>query len=109
MIVLFKLLVGHSLGDFALQNDFIANFKSRHAKFFTGETIWPYVLGCHSLIHGGFVFLATGRIELGIAETFAHALIDFGKGEKWFGFHTDQILHIACKVIWLMFLTHLPK
>lgn len=100
LTMLFKLLCSHAIGDFALQNDFIANFKSRHAKFFTGETIWPYVLGAHSLIHGALVTIAIGRPDLGVLETGAHFLIDFAKCEKWFGFHVDQFMHIACKVLW---------
>lgn len=108
MELLFKLLVGHALADFALQTDWIAKNKNRHA--IPGgydpkihgplQTIWPYVLTSHALIHGAFVFLATGRIELGIAETMAHWMIDFGKCEKWYGIHIDQALHIFCKLLW---------
>lgn len=97
---LFLLLAGHALGDFALQGDFIAKFKSRHTPFFTGETIWPYVLASHALIHGAIVFLITHSVRLGIAETIAHATIDFIKCEKKINFHLDQTLHIACKILW---------
>lgn len=96
----FLLICGHALGDFALQNDFVAKFKSRHAAFYTGETVWPYVLGAHSLIHGLIVFLITKNIYFGIAETLAHFLIDFVKCENKIGFHTDQWLHVCCKILW---------
>lgn len=101
MITLFfKLLIAHAVGDFGLQNDFIANFKSRHSKFFTGEIIWPYVLGAHSLIHGGIVFIITHNPYLAFLETMLHGLIDYLKCEKLFGFHVDQFLHVLCKFLW---------
>jgi hypothetical protein len=100
--LLFKLLAGHALGDYALQGDFIAKFKSRHTP--SPEVIWPYVLTSHALIHGLFVYLATGSTNLGIAETCAHWIIDFCKCEKWFGIHVDQIFHIWFKILWVYLL-----
>jgi hypothetical protein len=107
--ILFKLLAGHALGDYALQGEFIATNKNRHFKpkgydpalHGPQQTIWPYVLTSHALIHGLFVYLATASIGLGIAETCAHWLIDFAKCEKWFGIHIDQALHLICKVLWV--------
>jgi hypothetical protein len=32
----------------------------------------------------------------------AHARIDFGKNDGWYGFHLDQFLHMLCKLIWLL-------
>lgn len=104
--LLFKLLCGHALADFALQGEFIAIYKSRHARFFTGETIWPYVLGAHGLIHGLMVFIATGSIYVSLAETVCHCAIDFCKCEKRFGFHVDQLLHVVCKVLWVVVVLH---
>lgn len=100
MTLLFKLISGHALADLTLQTDFVATFKNRHAKFPTGETIWPYVLASHCLFHGALVYLSTQSVNLGIAETIAHFVIDFCKCEKLFGFHADQALHIACKFVW---------
>jgi hypothetical protein len=110
--LLFKLLAGHALADFALQSDFIANNKNRHSipKGYNPDlhgpmqTIWPYVLTSHALIHGLMVFLATGSTTLGLIETGAHWVIDFGKCEKWYGIHTDQWLHIGFKVAYVLFL-----
>jgi hypothetical protein len=53
-------------------------------------------------MHGAFVSLATGSILLGILETMAHAIIDFGKCEGYYHIVTDQILHVECKVLWLV-------
>jgi len=110
---LFLFLVGHAVCDYALQTDWIAKSKSRHSgpppaydpKLHGPiQKIWPYVLSAHALIHGGAVFLITGSVFLGIAETFSHWVIDFGKCEKWYGIHTDQLLHFGCKILWALFL-----
>lgn len=105
----FKLLCGHALADFALQSEFIANNKNRHSvpkgydPKLHGErqTIWPYVLTSHALIHGLMVYIATGNSIWGVLETISHWLIDFGKCEKCYGIHTDQALHLLCKVLWM--------
>lgn len=107
MDTLFWLLVGHAVGDFAMQSDWMVMHKSRHvlvpsARSKQPELIWLHVLTAHSLIHGGIVALATGSVVLGLLETAAHWLIDFAKCEEWFGFHTDQGLHLSCKLIWFM-------
>ncbi|MCI0354597.1 MAG: NAD(P)H-dependent oxidoreductase, partial [Acidobacteria bacterium] len=60
----------------------------------------PVVLSAHAFIHGGAVAFVTQNLGLGLAETAAHWVIDYGKGERWYGFHTDQFLHILCKMAW---------
>ncbi len=104
----FLLLCGHAIADFALQSSWVAINKNRHVrdKMTTEEkqhhqVVWPWLLSAHCLHHGLMVFLVTQKIELGIAETVIHWLIDFGKSEHWYGFHTDQILHIATKGVWV--------
>jgi uncharacterized membrane protein YagU involved in acid resistance len=96
----FYLLCGHAMADFAFQTSFISTSKRRA----NAPDIWPIVLLAHGLIHGFFVTLFTGSVLLGIFETIAHACIDFGKCENWYGLYTDQFLHILCKVIWILLL-----
>lgn len=104
----FWLLVGHALADFPLQGDFIARGKNRHVKPTyippgqTPQTIWPYCLSAHALIHAGFVAAITGSFALGLAELVLHWLIDFAKCESWTGIHSDQALHVACKILWVL-------
>lgn len=97
--LMFKLLVGHALADFSLQSDFIARMKNRWNDN-TGTGMWFYVLSSHALTQGGFVFLATGSVGLGIAETVLHWWIDFAKCEQMISLHMDQVLHVLCKVVW---------
>lgn len=93
--LLFKLVAAHYIGDFALQNDFIAKFKVQGSAPF-----WFHVLIAHCMIHGLGVYLATGRVELGLAEVLAHGIIDSLKGRGQLSFNTDQAIHLICKVIW---------
>ena len=110
MTVLFLLLASHALVDFTFQTEWIAKNKNRHAGGKPSgydpalhgplQTVWPYVLSAHAFQHGLGVYLATNSLGLGLAETAAHWAIDFGKCERWYGIHTDQWLHIGCKVLW---------
>jgi hypothetical protein len=105
--LLFLFLCGHALADFALQTEWIATNKNRHVRRALSpelraqmQIIWPHLLTAHSLHHGLMVYLVSQKLSLGLAETAIHWLTDFGKCEKWYGFHADQILHVAAKVLW---------
>ena len=98
MSTLFLLLCAHALADFPLQGDFLASAKNRHTAM--GRGLWPECLTAHAFIHGGFVYLITGSLLLGLLEVLAHWVIDFGKCELWYSFRVDQLLHIGCKLVW---------
>jgi hypothetical protein len=107
--LLFLLFCGHAIADFALQTTWIAIHKNRHFvdNLLPGEkvmeqTVWPWVLTAHSLHHGLMVFLITQRLSLGLMETVVHWVTDFGKSEKWYGFHIDQVLHLGAKIVWVV-------
>lgn len=95
---LFLLLVGHALADYPLQGDFLSKAKNRAAPM-PGVPFFQ-ALGAHALIHGGFVAMITGVWWLGVAEAVAHAAIDDAKCTGKIGFNTDQVLHVACKLLW---------
>jgi hypothetical protein len=100
----FWLLVAHFVADYPLQGDTTAREKNRHSTTgLQGFVPWYYWLTAHALMHGGAVALVTGSVGLGVAETVAHWLIDFGKCERWYSIHADQALHLGCKVVWLLF------
>lgn len=97
-MLLFQLLCFHALCDYPLQSDFLAKGKN-HRNPIPGIP-WYHCLVGHALIHGGAVALATGRVELGVAETVIHAITDYAKCEGVFGFDADQAVHILCKFLW---------
>lgn len=103
--LIFWLLVAHAVADYALQTEWMVKSKNRHAVQPTASSdrpdlIWIHVLSAHAILHGAGVAIVTGQIWLGVAETVAHWIIDYGKGDRWYGFHTDQFLHIGAKLVW---------
>lgn len=110
MTLFFWLLVGHALADYPLQGDFLARGKNRHlpAAYLppgqVAQAIWPWCLTAHALIHAGAVAYFTGSVLVGVVELGLHWAIDFAKCESWTGIHTDQTLHVACKVAYVLVL-----
>lgn len=101
----FLLLAGHAVCDYPLQGDFLARGKN-HTAPLPGVPAWQMLMW-HALIHGGTVTLITGSLAAGVAETIAHAAIDYMKCEGAFGWNTDQALHILCKACWLFELRYI--
>lgn len=96
----FALMVGHAIADYALQNDFMANAKNHTTEL--GKIYWTWVLPSHGLIHGGFVYGITGSFVLGFLEFVIHTITDYLKCDGKIGYHTDQWIHVGCKVLWVM-------
>lgn len=97
---LLAMLMGHALADFPLQGQFLAEMKNRHAKKPARNPLWVHCMTAHALIHAAFVWAITGSMTLGLAEFFAHWLIDFAKCEGWIDFDQDQALHWFCKFVY---------
>lgn len=89
------LLLGHAAADSLLQPPGLS--RGKRAECFTER--WRS-LGAHGAIHGFFVALLLSPL-LGVAEAVAHAAIDRAKGRGMISNEIDQILHVACKCIWL--------
>ena len=107
--MLFFLLAGHALMDYSLQTDPMAVCKCRRANNPLQQNVpWYYWLTAHALLHGAVVGVIVMwgyndwelAIGFAVAETVAHWLIDFGKCEKLYNIHIDQLLHVLCKVAW---------
>ena len=113
--MLLFLLAGHALMDYALQTDPMAVCKCRRSNHPLQQSVpWYYWMTAHALLHGATVGVlirwgygdlwgdAVWNLALGfaVAETIAHWLIDYGKCEKFISIHTDQALHVLCKVAW---------
>lgn len=97
--LLFNLIAGHFVADYPLQTDFIAKGKSPYAA--PQFVPWYYVLTAHAFTHGLMVSWLTGEWLFGVLETFLHWFIDLAKCCNQTSIHTDQALHILCKVMWV--------
>jgi len=103
----FVFLAVHCVCDFALQSDTMGREKKRASGTALQLVVpWYYWMTAHALIHGLGVMVATQSLVLGLAESAAHFLIDFGKCEGKYGIHVDQGLHVACKVAWCLLVLH---
>lgn len=95
------LMVAHALCDFPLQGDYLASAKRRHHQN-GANGFWVFALSAHALIHAGAVALVTGSVTLGALEFIAHWLIDCGKCEGRIDMSQDQMLHVVCKIVWMV-------
>ncbi|MFO1107236.1 MAG: DUF3307 domain-containing protein [Amaricoccus sp.] len=100
MLALFwQLVIAHAVTDYALQSLFMAEHKAPGSPPLDGEIVWPWILAAHALVNAGGVLAVTGSLPLSMLEAMLHGLVDYGKGRCAFGFHADQSLHIATKVL----------
>jgi hypothetical protein len=98
----FAFAIAHALADYPLQGDYLARMKCRDQAGNLWE--WFSALTAHSLVQAGGVWIVSGSVVLGLTELCLHWLIDLGKGEGKFGYATDQFLHLACKVAYVIVL-----
>ncbi|HSJ02807.1 MAG TPA: DUF3307 domain-containing protein [Verrucomicrobium sp.] len=103
--LLFALLIGHAIADYPLQGEYLALHKNRHYRgagmSAQPQGLWLHCLLAHCLIHAGFVWLITGRVIFGVAELVLHFVLDAAKCERKINFHSDQILHGVCKMLYV--------
>ena len=104
-VLLFALLIGHMLGDYPLQGDFLAVHKNRNVSRAGSpeypERLWIHCMLAHSCIHAGLVWLISGRVVFALAEMVLHFLLDFIKCERMTSHTADQTLHALCKVAYV--------
>ena len=93
------LFMGHFIGDFVLQNDRIAVEKSPGSNM---SLPWYWWMFAHSACHGLITATITGSPLIGTAEWIAHFTIDYFKCKGKFNLLTDQILHLGCKIAWVI-------
>lgn len=96
----FAFAIAHAVADYPLQGDYLARMKCRDQAANPHE--WLIPLTAHSLIQAGGVWIVSGSALLGAIELCLHWLIDLGKGEGKFGYVTDQMLHIVCKLAYVV-------
>lgn len=101
-ITLFFLLIGlHCLADYPLQGDFLARGKNFMNPI--PGIPWYQCMFAHSAIHSLFVVLATGYPILGLYEFGMHFIIDCIKCKGLISYNVDQLLHIVCKMCWVLY------
>lgn len=96
-------VVIHVLADFPLQGEYLARQKSR--RLADTRSDWIVALTAHCVIHAGGVWLVSGSLALAALEFFLHGAIDLAKGEEKLGIAADQMLHLVCKVAYVVLLT----
>ena len=104
--IFFSLLIAHALFDYPLQGDFLSRNKNRHYKDENNNVkgLWIHCLTSHSILHAGSVWLITGSFIIGIMEFVLHWIIDFLKCEGITNFHSDQFLHVLCRILYVIIL-----
>lgn len=107
LLVLFALAIGHALADFPLQGEFLAMCKNRRYLIRIKDparppSMWITCMAAHCLIHAGMVWAVTGSALLGAVELVIHWVLDTAKCEGKTDFSFDQVLHIACKIIYVI-------
>ena len=93
----------HVLADFPLQGEYLARQKSR--KLADSRSDWIVALVAHCVIHAGGVWLISGSLAMAAVEFILHGTIDLVKGEEKIGIATDQVLHLVCKLGYVLLLT----
>ena len=100
--IVWALLIGHAVADYPLQGDFLAKAKN-HLRPIPG--IEPVIaLKMHAFIHAGMVGIITGSFFLSLIESLLHTAIDYLKCDERITFTTDQILHVACKLAYAVWI-----
>lgn len=97
--IFFWLVVAHAICDYVFQPEAMAKGKAG-----LNGVPWYYWLAAHALTHGAAVGFVTKMFPLALIETAAHAAIDYGKVRRKYGIHIDQLLHILCKVGYVLYL-----
>lgn len=94
MNTLLYLIAGHYLGDYGLQNDYIAKEK--------GNSL--HVMIAHCSIQAGTVLLATGNGDLALIEFAIHWVVDTLKCRNLISLNVDQAIHITCRIAYALWI-----
>lgn len=102
--MLLTLIAIHFVVDYQFQSEFIAVNKNRHLN--KTPVPWYYVMASHAACHALPVGWLLASPWLATAEFAAHYIIDVIKCEGKTNIHTDQALHILCKLAWVCVLAY---
>ena len=106
LITFIILLFFHFLADYPLQGDFLAKAKNKYNPI--PGIPWRHAMFAHCFIHGFFVFLMTGMFTFLIGEIIIHWITDQLKCKGVIDYSSDQLIHIATKMIWAYLSVSIP-
>lgn len=98
--LIFLLVFAHYLMDYPLQGDFLARAKNRADPI--QHIPWYHAMTAHAFLHAGAVYLVLGVWWIAALEFAAHFYIDDLKCRGEITYSRDQMLHLGCKIIWLV-------
>lgn len=98
--LLWFLVAAHLICDYKLQGSEMSRAKNFNTPPAERTIPWWVAMTAHVIIHGAAVLLITNLIWLALAEAGSHFYIDCAKNKGFISFKTDQIIHVALKVIW---------
>lgn len=96
--VFFALMIGHAFADYVFQSELMSRNKRRKHN----PDGWWATLAAHALVHGGMVLIVLASPLLAFFEFLAHFTIDFFRCEEKYSWQVDQLLHVWCKVSWII-------
>ncbi|TXH15674.1 MAG: DUF3307 domain-containing protein [Hyphomicrobiaceae bacterium] len=100
-LLLIYLFGAHFLADYPLQGDFLA--KAKNSVNPIPGVPWVHAMLAHSFIHGAAVAFLTGIWWLAPLEAAIHFVVDDAKCRGRITYHQDQLIHLACKLVWWLF------
>ena len=113
MDILFFLILGHLIGDYALQTDYMASHK-KSSRFVLTFHVAVYILsiwamfGIYSLLYNPGLFISLTTVIFLIVLFAQHWLQDFIKSRYNNGskqmYYFDQVLHLAMLYIYRIFI-----
>ena len=98
--IFIKLMLAMAVTDLAIQTEVMAFAKGDTKPTVVQDPPWYYFMGAHSMVNGCGVWLVTGNVYFGVAESVLHFVIDHLKCSHIISSRVDLTLHIGCRVIY---------
>lgn len=100
LMLILTLVFVHFLMDYPLQGDFLARAKNRMNPI--PHVPWYHAMSAHAFLHAGAVYIVLGMWWIALLEFIAHFVIDDLKCRGELTYHQDQMLHVGCKIAWVV-------
>jgi hypothetical protein len=105
LVPLFWLIAAHFVIDYPLQGDTTAKQKNPNCDNpLSVHVPWYYWMTAHAIMHAAAVAYITKNPIATLCEFVAHFVIDYQKCKGHISIHTDQILHVSCKLLYCYYM-----